>query len=59
MNPEDNQPLFNIRYTIDKKDIPDFVNKLHTLQETYLNAAVEASGYKDAKEVIKRIMEIK
>ena len=59
MKPEDNQPLFNIRYTIDKKDIPDFVNSLHKLQETYLDAAVEASGYREAKEVIKRIMEMK
>lgn len=52
-------PLFNIRYTIAKKDIPDFVNSLHTLQETYLESAVEASGYRDAKEVIKHIMELK
>ena len=55
-NPE---PLYNIRYTIAKKDIPDFVNSLHTLQETYLDAAVEASGYREAKEAIKRIMEMK
>ena len=51
--------LFNIRYTIAKKDIPDFVNSLHTLQETYLDAAVEASGYKEANEAIKRIMEMR
>jgi hypothetical protein len=53
------QPLFNIRYTIAKKDIPDFVNSLHTLQEIYLDAAVEASGYREANEAIKRIMEMK
>lgn len=52
------QPLFNIRYTIAKKDIPDFVNSLHTLQEHYLEAALEASEYKQAKEAIDRIMQL-
>ena len=55
-NPES---LFNLKYTIAKKDIPDFVNSLHKLQEHYLEAALEASGYKEANEAIKRIMEIK
>lgn len=54
-NPE---PLFNIRYTIAKKDIPDFVNSLHTLQETYLDAAVEASGYREARAELDRIMKL-
>lgn len=53
------RPNFNIKYTIDKKDIPDFVNSLHELQETYLNAAVERSGYKEANEVIQHIMDLK
>ena len=52
------KPLFNIRYTIAKKDIPDFVNSLHTLQETYLDAAVEASGYKEARTELDRIMKL-
>ena len=52
------QSLFNIRYTIAKKDIPDFVNSLHTLQETYLEAAVEASKYKEAKTELDRIMQL-
>jgi len=52
------QPLFNIRYTIAKKDIPDFVNSLHTLQETYLDAAVEASGYQEARAELDRIMKL-
>ena len=43
------QPLFNIRYTIAKKDIPDFVNSLHTLKEHYLDAAVEASATRKLK----------
>jgi hypothetical protein len=52
------QSLFNIRYTIAKKDIPDFVNSLHTLQETYLDAAVEASGYQEARAELDRIMKL-
>jgi hypothetical protein len=59
MEKNDPKPLFNIKYTIDKKDIPDFVNSLHVLQEHYLDAAVEKSGYKEANEAIKRIMELK
>jgi hypothetical protein len=52
------QPLFNIRYTIAKKDIPNFVNSLHTLQEHYLDAAVEASGYQEARTELDRIMKL-
>ena len=59
MEPKDTQPLFNFKYTIAKKDIPDFVNSLHKLQEHYLDAAVEASGYREANVAIKRIMEMK
>lgn len=59
MEKNDPQPLFNIRYTIAKKDIPDFVNSLHTLQETYIELAIEKSGYQEANTVIKRIMEMK
>ena len=58
-NPKPVLPLFNIKYTIDKKDIPDFVNSLHVLQERYLDAAVGASEYKEANKAIKRIMEMK
>ena len=52
------QPRFIIRLTIAKKDIPDFVNSLHTLQETYLDAAVEASGYREAQAELDRIMKL-
>jgi hypothetical protein len=52
------QSLFNIRYTIAKKDIPDFVNSLHTLQEQYLDAAVEKSEYKEARTELERIMKL-
>lgn len=53
------EPLFSIRYTIPKKDIQAFVDSLHKMQFDYLEQAVEASKYKDAQEVIKRIMEMK
>ena len=58
MEKNNSQSLFNIRYTIAKKDIPDFVNKLHELQETYLEAAVEASKYKEAQAELDRIMKL-
>ena len=51
-------PNLNIKYTIAKKDIPDFVNSLYKIQEHYLDAAVEASGYKDAKAELERIMKL-
>jgi hypothetical protein len=53
------EPLYSIRYTIPKKDIQEFLNQLHTMQFDYLEQAVEASKYKDAQAVIKRIMEMK
>jgi hypothetical protein len=57
---EKNNPFsnINIKYTIDKKDIPDFVNSLHVLQEHYLDAAVEKSGYKEARAELERIMKL-
>jgi len=58
MNPKDNL-LYSFRYKIEKKDIEDFVNSLHAIQSEYIEQAVEKSGYKDANEAIKRIMEIK
>jgi hypothetical protein len=55
-------PLYNIRYTISKRDIPDFVNKLHELQEHYQEAALEQKardGFPEATAVIQHIMELK
>jgi len=49
---------FKFSYTIDKKDIPDFINSLHVLQEHYLDAALEATDMKEAKEVLDRIMKL-
>jgi hypothetical protein len=60
MEPKNN--LFNFRYTISKKDIPEFVNSLYKLQEHYMDAAVEQKareGFPEATEAIKRIMEMK
>jgi hypothetical protein len=59
VEPKNNQ--FNIRYTISKKDIPDFVNSLHKLQEQYMDLALEKKaedGYPEASAVIKHIMEL-
>jgi hypothetical protein len=51
-------PKINIKYTIAKKDIPEFVNSLHEIQEKYLESAVELSGYKDARVELERIMKL-
>lgn len=53
------EPLYSIRYTIPKKEIQEFLDHLHTMQFDYLEQAVDASKYKDAQEVIARIMEMK
>lgn len=44
---------------ITKKEIMKFVGKLHNVQLDYIEQAVEKSGYKEANEVIKHIMEKK
>jgi hypothetical protein len=59
MDPKDNNPLYSIRYKMEKKDIMDFVNKLHDIQSEYIEAAVVASGFKEASTELKRIMELK
>ena len=62
---ENKKPLFNIRYTVPllkvlrKEDIMTFVSGLHEIQMDMIEVAVEKSGYKDAAEVIKYIMEKK
>lgn len=47
------------RPQINRADITDFVNALHEVQQEYIEEAVEKSGYKEANEVIKNIMEKK
>ena len=60
--PRPDNNLFKFSYKIDKKDIPDFVNSLHKLQEHYMDAALEEKareGYPEASAVIKHIMDLK
>lgn len=45
------------RPKIKREDIAEFVNALHEVQQEYIEEAVEKSGYKEANEVIKKIME--
>lgn len=59
MIPKNNNSLYSFRYQIERKDIEDFVNQLHNIQAEYMEAAVEASGLKEAKAVIKHVMELK
>jgi hypothetical protein len=40
-----------------RADIPKFLSMLHETQFDYIEGAVEKSQYKDAKEVLKYIME--
>lgn len=44
-------------HTIRKADIPAFMNMLYNHQAQYIEEAVAVSGYKEAKEVLKHIME--
>jgi len=44
---------------IRREDIMDFVNELYEIQSEFVEVAVEKSGFKEANEVIKYIMEKK
>ena len=44
---------------IRREDIMDFVNELYEIQTEFVEIAVEKSGFKEANEVIKFIMEKK
>ena len=55
----ENKKLLSIRYVMRKEDIMTFVSGLHKIQENMIEEAVAKSGYKDANEVIKFIMEKK
>jgi hypothetical protein len=48
---------FTPKPKIKREDISQFVNMLHEVQQEYLEEAVQKSGYKEANEVIKQIME--
>lgn len=51
--------VYITRKSITKSEIMNFVNTLHEHQSEYIEAAVEKSGFKEANEVIKYIMEKK
>jgi hypothetical protein len=44
-----------IRYTIKQDDLTEFLEQLYDMQQEYLEAAIEASQYKDAKEIINHV----
>jgi hypothetical protein len=53
MNDKENLPRgYVIRYTLEREELTDFLNQLYDMQQEYLEAAVEASGYREAQEVI-------
>lgn len=55
MNDKDTKQLYTIRYTLKRDQIVDFLNQLADMQQEYIEAAVEASKYRDAQEVINYI----
>lgn len=55
MNDKDTKQLYTIRYTLKRDQIVDFLNQLADMQQEYIEAAVEASKYRDAQEVINHI----
>jgi hypothetical protein len=56
MNDKDNLPRgYVIRYTLEREELTAFLNQLYDMQSEYLEAAVEASGYRDAQEVINHV----
>lgn len=57
MNDKDPKQLYTIRYTLGKDQIQEFLNQLEDMQQDYLEQAVEASGYRDARELLSYIME--
>lgn len=53
---------FSIKYTINKKDIPGFVNELRIIQEDMIEAVVrskESQGFPEATTVINYIKGLK
>jgi hypothetical protein len=56
MNDKDNLSCgYVIRYTLEREELTAFLNQLYDMQSEYLEAAVEASGMRDAQEVINHI----
>ena len=59
MNDEGPKKIYSVRYTLRKNQIDQFLTQLADMQQDYLEQAVEASRYADAKIVIKHIMELR
>jgi hypothetical protein len=59
MDKNERKTLYKVSYTIRKDQILDFVNQLHDMQQEYIEAAVEASKFKEANEVINHIKSLK
>jgi hypothetical protein len=56
MNDKDNLPRgYVIRYKLEREELTDFLNQLYDMQQEYFEAAVEASKYKEAQEIINHI----
>jgi hypothetical protein len=62
MEPKKPENLYSIRYTINKRDIPGFVNELRLIQENMIEAVVqskETQGFPEATQVINYIRGLK
>ena len=55
MNPDERKTIYTVRYTLKREQINEFLEQLYEMQNEYLEAAVEASKYRDANEVINYI----
>jgi hypothetical protein len=56
MNDKDNLPNgWVVRYTLEREELTAFLNQLYDMQSEYLEAAVEASGMRDAQTVINHV----
>jgi len=56
MNDKNNLPHgYVVRYTLKREELTEFLELLYEMQTEYFEAAVEASGLRDAQEVINHI----
>ena len=45
MNDKENKQIYQIRYTLGKEQIQEFLDQLEAMQHDYLESAVESSKY--------------
>ncbi len=56
MNDKNNLPNgYVVRYTLEREELTEFLELLYEMQTEYFEAAVEASGMRDAQAVINHI----